>query len=139
MRAARTDKGVHAAGQVVSVKLEIADNDEENAIININKHLPDVIRIIGIMRVPKSFNAKLLCDCRSYEYLLPLNIFDLFISKYKIEEILNKFRDSLSKYIGTHSFHNYTEGKLPGDAKYIIIILELVDILQILNVLIHLH
>ncbi|RKO85249.1 pseudouridine synthase, partial [Blyttiomyces helicus] len=67
MRAARTDKGVHAAGQVVSLKIMELDNLVER----INKHLPAQIRIWGYVRTQNSFNCKTSCDSRVYEYLLP--------------------------------------------------------------------
>jgi len=44
MRSARTDKGVHAAGQVVSLKMIIED---PNCITNINEQLPSHIRVWG--------------------------------------------------------------------------------------------
>ena len=44
MRAARTDKGVHAAGQVISLKMITED---PNIVEKINSHLPEQIRIWG--------------------------------------------------------------------------------------------
>jgi tRNA pseudouridine38-40 synthase len=66
-RCARTDKGVHAAGQVVSLKL-ILDND---MIPRINSFLPKQIRVWDVCRVNNGFNSKNQCDSRNYEYLLP--------------------------------------------------------------------
>ncbi|SGZ50637.1 CIC11C00000004363 [Sungouiella intermedia] len=68
MRAARTDKGVHAAGNVVSCKLILEDED---IMAKINSHLPDQIRVWGIERVNRSFDCRKLCSSRIYEYLLP--------------------------------------------------------------------
>lgn len=42
-RCARTDKGVSAAGQVVSLRLLMLDNLVEK----LNEHLPSVIRVMG--------------------------------------------------------------------------------------------
>ncbi|KKA29473.1 hypothetical protein TD95_003402 [Thielaviopsis punctulata] len=67
MRCARTDKGVHAAGNVISLKLIM----DENMVENINSHLPDQIRIWGIQRTNNQFNCYKSCDSRWYEYLLP--------------------------------------------------------------------
>ncbi|KAI9032091.1 tRNA pseudouridine synthase [Hyaloraphidium curvatum] len=72
-RAARTDKGVHALGQVVSVKMTNLEDPE--IIGRINSHLPDQIRVWGVVRTMKSFNAKNACDSRIYEYLLPTYVF----------------------------------------------------------------
>lgn len=68
MRAARTDKGVHAAGNVISCKLIIED---EKIIDKINENLPDQIRVWGIERTNKSFDCRKMCSSRVYEYLLP--------------------------------------------------------------------
>eukprot|EP00842_Homolaphlyctis_polyrhiza_P006042 jgi/Hompol1/6439/HPOL_003534-RA len=71
MRCARTDKGVHAAGQVVSLKMIIEDDD---IIDRINACLPDQIRVWGFARVANGFHAKNHCDARIYEYLMPTYI-----------------------------------------------------------------
>ena len=68
VRCARTDKGVHAAGNVISLKLIIED---PNIVESINSHLPDQIRIWGIQRTNKSFSSYKACDSRWYEYLMP--------------------------------------------------------------------
>lgn len=67
-RCARTDKGVHAAGNVISLKLIIEDDD---VVDRINARLPDQIRVWGIQRTNNSFNCYQYCDSRWYEYLMP--------------------------------------------------------------------
>lgn len=68
MRAARTDKGVHAAGNVVSLKLIIEDPE---IVKKINENLPEQIRVWGINRTNKSFECRKMCSSRIYEYLIP--------------------------------------------------------------------
>ncbi len=68
VRCARTDKGVHAAGNVISLKLIVEDAD---VVANINAHLPPQIRVWGIQRTVNSFSCYQTCDSRWYEYLLP--------------------------------------------------------------------
>ncbi|KAJ0114168.1 hypothetical protein J7T55_008003 [Diaporthe amygdali] len=68
IRCARTDKGVHAAGNVVSLKLTIEDPD---IVSKINEKLPEQIRVWGIQRTNNAFNCYQACDSRWYEYLLP--------------------------------------------------------------------
>lgn len=71
-RCARTDKGVHAAGNLISLKLIIED---ENIVDKINAELPPTIRIWGIQRTVGSFNCYAQCDSRRYEYLIPTHSF----------------------------------------------------------------
>ncbi|KAI5793250.1 tRNA pseudouridine synthase [Geopyxis carbonaria] len=71
-RCARTDKGVHAAGNVISLKLII---EEPDIVAKINSYLPEQIRIWDIIRTTGSFTAYQICDSRKYEYLLPSHVF----------------------------------------------------------------
>ncbi|KAM7185876.1 tRNA pseudouridine synthase [Rhypophila sp. PSN 637] len=68
IRCARTDKGVHAAGNVLSLKMIV---EEPDIVQKINANLPDQIRVWGIQRTLGSFSAYQECDSRWYEYLMP--------------------------------------------------------------------
>ncbi|KAI8952394.1 pseudouridine synthase [Xylaria longipes] len=68
VRCARTDKGVHAAGNMVSLKLIIEDPD---IVQKINENLPSQIRVWGIQRTNNAFSCYMSCDSRWYEYLMP--------------------------------------------------------------------
>ncbi len=68
VRCARTDKGVHAAGNVISLKLIIED---EKVVQKINDNLPPQIRVWGILRTSNPFSCYQSCDSRWYEYLIP--------------------------------------------------------------------
>ena len=72
IRCARTDKGVHAAGNLISMKLIL---EEPNIVTRINEKLSPQIRVWGIERTSGSFNAYQLCDSRIYEYLIPTYCF----------------------------------------------------------------
>ncbi|KFY87197.1 hypothetical protein V500_07125 [Pseudogymnoascus sp. VKM F-4518 (FW-2643)] len=72
VRCARTDKGVHAAGNVISLKMII---DEEGIVEKINAALPPQIRVWGIERTNASFSCYQTCDSRWYEYLIPTHSF----------------------------------------------------------------
>eukprot|EP00798_Chlamydomonas_sp_ICE-L_P010627 gene10627-12303_t len=72
-RAARTDKGVSASGNVVSVNvLETSLEGEVSFVDRMNKELPAVIRIYGMLPATPMFNARTMADRRRYEYLVPL-------------------------------------------------------------------
>ncbi|KAF3340283.1 tRNA pseudouridine synthase A [Carex littledalei] len=72
-RAARTDKGVSAAAQVVSGRFYV---DPPGFVDRLNEQLPDQIHIYGYKRVTNAFNAKKFCDRRRYIYLLPVFALD---------------------------------------------------------------
>ncbi|KAI0653291.1 pseudouridine synthase [Cubamyces menziesii] len=66
-RAARTDAGVHAAGNVVSMKLINEIPGVPDLVAKINEELPPEIRVWSI----NSFNARTTCDSRKYTYFFP--------------------------------------------------------------------
>jgi len=68
VRCARTDKGVHAAGNMISLKLIVEDED---IVDKINAALSPQIRVWGIERTIGSFSCYQACDSRWYEYLIP--------------------------------------------------------------------
>ncbi|KAJ8285832.1 hypothetical protein GJAV_G00031420 [Gymnothorax javanicus] len=116
-RCARTDKGVSAAGQVVSLKLWLIDN----ILDKINSHLPSQIRVLGLKRVTGGFNSKNKCDARTYMYMLPTiafapKDFDHEDGTYCLDkETLQRVNRLLACYKGTHNFHNFTSQKGPRD------------------------
>lgn len=72
VRCARTDKGVHAAGNMISLKLIVEDED---IVKKINENLSPQIRVWGIERTIGSFSCYQACDSRWYEYLIPSHAF----------------------------------------------------------------
>jgi tRNA pseudouridine(38-40) synthase len=73
--ASRTDKGVHAAACVCTVKLLVPPSDDvmiPRATLDAwNANLPPDIRILAALRAPKNGRAHSMCSLREYEYLLP--------------------------------------------------------------------
>lgn len=116
-RCARTDKGVSAAGQVVSLKVWLIDSIVER----INEHLPPHIRVLGLKRVTGGFNSKNKCDARTYMYMLPSFAFaskdsDGPLEEYRLSTDTLKHANRLfSCYKGTHNFYNFTSQKGPKD------------------------
>ncbi|XP_063782006.1 stAR-related lipid transfer protein 5 isoform X2 [Pseudophryne corroboree] len=117
-RCARTDKGVSALAQVVSVRLFESCT---NLVEKINCNLPPEICVLGIKRVPKRFNCKKMCDARTYSYTLPT----FALSRCAVSAPDASFRlprgdfhhinRLLLFYKGTHNFHNFTKGKSADD------------------------
>ncbi|MCJ1354453.1 MAG: tRNA pseudouridine synthase 1 [Icmadophila ericetorum] len=95
VRCARTDKGVHAAGNVISMKLIIEDEDITK---KINENLSPQIRVWGMVRTNNTFSSYQQCDSRIYEYLIPTHCFlpphpSSFLWK-KLTELNNEAEDS---------------------------------------------
>ncbi|CAG9568346.1 unnamed protein product [Danaus chrysippus] len=112
-RSSRTDKGVSAARQVVSLKLPL-----EVSVDEINSRLPDCIKVFGIKRATNKFNSKSKCNARTYSYTLPTYVFESNVvsederKAYRItSEKIAQVNEVLSYYKGTKSYHNFTEKK----------------------------
>jgi tRNA pseudouridine38-40 synthase len=69
-RAARTDAGVHAAGNLVSLKLITQIPGVPDVVAAINNLLPPEIRVWGIIRVQNSFNARTYASFLQTTFLL---------------------------------------------------------------------
>lgn len=116
-RAARTDKGVSAAKQTLSIKLPA---DFVAKIPAVNEKLPDEIRVIHAIRTTKYFDSKNFCDARTYSYMMPTYALCppavTTDESYRITpEIVAELNKILEYYKGTHNFHNFTSQKLPTD------------------------
>ncbi|KAK2964430.1 putative tRNA pseudouridine synthase 1 [Blattamonas nauphoetae] len=73
-RCARTDKGVHATAQIVSLKMLLSEPD--TLVQRINAALPPSIRVFAMLRTTEHFNPKSWCSGRTYRYLIPTFVFD---------------------------------------------------------------
>lgn len=125
VRCARTDKGVHAAGNVISLKLII---DEEGIVEKINAALPAQIRVWGIERTNASFSCYQTCDSRWYEYLIPTHS---FLPPHPQSYLAKKLVDSATAE-GNLESYNARQEEVAGfwaetEEKYIKPILEKLD------------
>ncbi len=95
-RASRTDRGVHASGQVVAFDTGAEFGDSFPRIINSN--LPDDIWVWAHAEVPDDFDPRRDAIRREYRYFLYNRGYDLTI-----------MRESSHLFIGTHDFSNFTK------------------------------
>jgi tRNA pseudouridine38-40 synthase len=161
-RAARTDKGVHALFQIMSLQAFIVAPLEDLPRA-LNRFLPaNRIRVMAVVRVGKNFVPKHACSGRTYEYALPTYVLrtnrqangnEQSIGHEKesivepidgekesvvepasgdgdekesidepidekesdddetLESILERLNLYLSRYAGSHLFHNFTKGR----------------------------
>jgi tRNA pseudouridine38-40 synthase len=115
MRACRTDRGVHAAGQVISMKMILKGASKESSgasqvewcdskvVEEINRNLPPDIRIYGIRKMMSGFDSWGHCDSRFYEYLIPT-----FILKRFTESEVSIIKDQL---FNNEKYKQENEGK----------------------------
>ena len=119
-RCGRTDRGVSSLGNVVSLKVRSKvgdgeDGDEENEIDyvgNLNRALPDDVRVLCWYAVPDGFSSRFDCTSRRYEYhftRVHLACGENGSAHTESEEILDveRMREACAKLIGTHDFRNF--------------------------------
>ena len=136
-RAGRTDKGVHAVGQIISLKMLLLQPELDSAMMErINAELADeAIRILACARVVNSFSAHTSCEAREYEYILPAYVLRQQQQAPVTDEPafggardpadpltekeLGRLNGFLKQLEGTHYFHNFTDGKLKPTDKQV--------------------
>ncbi|KAJ3920614.1 pseudouridine synthase [Lentinula edodes] len=94
----RTDRGVSAAGQVISLWAGIPSAAAEyklDYVAILNRILPHTIRILAWSPVSTTFSARFACKCRHYKY---------FFSSEHLD--IPKMRDAASRLLGLHDFRN---------------------------------
>lgn len=118
-RASRTDRGVHALGAAMSLKLLLPDEVvhtvastyagagdlvvlKDDEVERLNSFLPSDIRVFCVQRVRGSFSAYRQATARRYEYLLPEAAMGPG-GPAVLNEVLQSF-------CGTHAFHNFGSG-----------------------------
>jgi tRNA pseudouridine38-40 synthase len=121
VRCARTDKGVHAAGNMISLKLIVED---ENIVEKINAELSPQIRVWGIERTIGSFSCYQACDSRWYEYLIPSHAFlpphpSSWLAK-QLEQLADEANDRSSYEGRQKDIENFWEGIEASEIKPIL-------------------
>jgi len=116
--ASRTDKGVHAEGQVVSLHTseEIKMKKEEFRRA-LNAILPKDIYIKEVTEEKEDFHARFSAKSKVYRYRLikgrsPLRRNHVWEYPYDFDE--NKLREASDLLVGTHDFHTLSVGTGKG-------------------------
>ncbi|XP_059613533.1 pseudouridylate synthase 1 homolog [Phlebotomus argentipes] len=109
-RAARTDKGVSAIRQLVSLKLPLELN-----VAALNEDLPKEIRVFAVKVVTQGFNSKNDCFARTYTYTLPTIAFsnhadtEAKMETYRVPvDVLQRLRCLLKMFEGSKNYYNFT-------------------------------
>ena len=113
----RTEKGVHAYGQVINVKIN--DNPAPIELKNyLNRYLPRDIAVLVCDNADDRFHASLNAKSVTYVYRLDVgNIADVFQRKYTYHTFdmpdIDAMRKAAECLLGTHEFDTFTDQKDP--------------------------
>lgn len=104
-RCGRTDRGVSAFSQVISITVRskqsanvdcLSSTDELNYVQMLNGVLPSSIRCIAWAPVPDGKSARFDCSSRAYRYYFPRANLDL-----------NRIQQAANDLIGTHDYRSF--------------------------------
>ena len=106
----RTDKGVHALGQVAHFDLKI-DNTLYKIKRGLNSNLPDDIHVIDVEAVKDSFHARFSVKKKEYIYKINLGEYDPinrnYIYQYNNELDIDSMNKAIKLFLGTHDFTSF--------------------------------
>ena len=112
--ASRTDKGVHAYGQVVHFDLDY-NVPCDRLIGAINAILPRDIRVMEIENVSNDFHARRSAVGKKYVYKINLGNYDVFLDRYYLQYPykldIKKMEECSKIFLGIHNFKNFTAGE----------------------------
>ncbi len=106
----RTDKGVHATGQVIHINLPSFWNDLDKLTYSLNKILYPEIRIKRIEKVNKNFHARYDAKKRVYRYIVsaqkPTVFFNSYVTFVKSIDF-KSIKESIKLFEGKHDFEYF--------------------------------
>ncbi|MCD6579869.1 tRNA pseudouridine(38-40) synthase TruA [bacterium] len=114
--AGRTDRGVHAMNQIVSVSIPIDFNEERFASV-LNRKLPDSIYIKSVVRTNEYYDIRRKAKQREYRYFFnDVSSFSPFIANYRyflnFEKMnFDKIQKAIPLFLGTRRFFNFSSSK----------------------------
>lgn len=106
----RTDKGVHATGQVCHLDLPLFWNDLKKLKRVLNEMLPSSIKVKSIVQVKNDFHARYDAKKRVYRYIIKKEssnpFLDDFITFDKSVDF-EKIKTNIPLFVGEHDFTNF--------------------------------
>lgn len=113
--AGRTDAGVHALGQVASVRLEGGPPPEELR-QRLNRRLPDDIAVTAVEEAGSRFHARLNATGKTYRYTVRLgDVPDVFRRRFQLhldeEPDLAAMEEAAAYLTGRHDYRSFCGNK----------------------------
>ena len=130
----RTDKGVHAIGQSIHFDFDILI-ESKTWVKALNKRLPGDIRVKKVVRKNINFHARYSAKSKIYKYLISKKELSAFENNYLVYYPvfdLNKVKECINDFIGTHDFFGlskYVQGKTTIKTIYSVKIKETKDLI----------
>ena len=106
----RTDKGVHATGQVCHIDLPKFWDDLEKLKKVLNEMLPKTISVKSIKKVDDEFHARYSAKKRVYRYIIKEGDFNPFENDFItfIRHVdFDKIQKNMKLFVGEHNFENF--------------------------------
>ena len=108
----RTDKDVHATGQVASLLIPSFWQDLIKLKNTLSKQLPSSIQIKSIKEVDENFHARFSAKKRVYRYILstkPTTAFNGNYLHYHQNINIKLIQEAMKLFIGTHNFEYFSK------------------------------
>jgi tRNA pseudouridine38-40 synthase len=109
--AGRTDKGVHAIGQMFHFDSDLTI-DPDTWKRALNDRLPLDIRIITVRKVAKDFHARHSAKSKIYRYVIAKKPSSVFTKNYEVfipNLDINAMQKGLELLVGTHDFKGFCQ------------------------------
>jgi len=123
--AGRTDKEVHAYGQVFHFECDLKIS-EEGLKKGINAHLPDDIYVRNICLVDEDFHARYSAKSKMYRYKINTGEYNPIENKYvyQLNKDLDieKMKKASKLFLGEHNFYNFCGYQENRDKNFVRII-----------------
>ncbi|CAH0371168.1 unnamed protein product [Pelagomonas calceolata] len=108
--AGRTDKGVHAKHQLISVRTE-RSHDHEALVAALNVTLPKDVLVLSAREAPATFHATTSVRQKTYSYYLALGDAAGDDVAWRVEGLdLAKMRACAQRFVGEHDFKVFSAG-----------------------------
>lgn len=112
--ASRTDKGVHAYGQMIHFDIDY-DIPADRLMYAVNRILDNDIRVLDCKKVGNDFHARFNVKRKKYVYKINLGDFDCLKSRYFLQVYgkldIDQMRECAKVFLGCHDFRNFVAGE----------------------------
>lgn len=112
--ASRTDKGVHAYGQMIHFDIDY-DIPVDRLMYAVNRILDNDIRVLDCKKVGNDFHARFNVKRKKYVYKINLGDFDCLKSRFFLQVYgkldIDKMSECAKVFLGCHDFRNFVAGE----------------------------